>query len=162
MGNASKIVLVGAASLVVGVYTVSLKREQTINLMASISSASTTQSVKVGDAALRASLYRVQFNRDADSVSVYTVTSTMPLPGGGTYTYSFPCYKNQTTAIWGTVTLNLPNSDQRIMDVRIDKVGVTSVTSPPITSPLPYTKPGFRHYVRGKWQITEVHYRDLD
>lgn len=154
MGSASKIVLVGAASLVIGIYSVALKRTQTNDLTASISQASLVQTEKIEDQALRSSLYRVQYNRDADSVSAYTVGGTRTLLGGGTYIYSFPCPSTQMTALWGTVTVNPPNADPKIIDVRIDKVGNSG-------SLIPYTKFGARRYIRGKWQITEVFVRPL-
>lgn len=157
MGSAAKVVLVGAASLIIGIYSVALKRVQTNDLTTSLSQASMVQSEKAGDMALRASLYRVQYNRDLDSVSAYTVTATKTMLGGGTYTYNFPCNAGQMTAIWGTVTVNPsypPNADPKIIDVRIDKVGNTG-------SLIPYTKPGASRYVRGRWQITQVFVRPI-
>ena len=154
MGSASKIVLVGAASLIIGIYSVALKKVETNDLTTSISRATQVQMEKNEDQALRTSLYRVQFNRDANSGAL-NVGSTRAMLGGGTYTYSFPNIANlQYTDIWGTVTVTPPTGDAKVIDVRIDKVGVSG-------SPLAYTKPGARRYVRGQWQITEAFVRTV-
>jgi hypothetical protein len=159
MGSATKIVLVGAASLIIGIYSVSLKKVQTNDLLTSISQTTQVQSEKAVDMAIRASLHRVQYNRDLSASTAYTVTATRPLLGGGTYTYNFPCAVNQYTGIWGTVTVTQPTvdpsvTDVKVVDVRIDKVSGTNSTGAG-------TKPGFRRYVRGQWQVTQASVRPL-
>lgn len=155
MGSASKIVLVGAASLVVGIYSVSLKRVQTIDLLTSISQTSRVQTESVEDMALRAALYRVQYNRDLNMSYVYSVTSTKTLLGGGTYTYNFPNIAiNKVLDIKGTVTVTPPNEATKTIDVTVSKVGAGDPA-------FPGTKPGHRHFVRGRWQITKAFVRSV-
>lgn len=155
MGNAAKIVLVGAASLVVGIYSVSLKRAQTSGLMTSISHVSRVQTESYEDMALRAALYRVQFNRDQDMSTVYTIASTKTLLGGGTYTYDFPNIAiNKVLNITGTVTVTPPNEATKTIDLAVSRVNSGDPS-------FPTTKPGHRHFVRGKWQITKAFVRPV-
>lgn len=156
MGSASKIVLVGATSLVVGIYSVSLKRVQTIDLSTSISQTSRVQTESIEDMALRASLYRVQYNRDLNMSYVYTISATKTLLGGGTYTYEFPSIPiNQVLNINGTVTVTPLNEATKTIDVTVSKVGAGDPE-------FPSTKPGHRHFVRGRWQITKSFVRPLN
>lgn len=156
MGSASKIVLVGATSLVVGIYSVSLKRVQTIDLSTSISQTSRVQTESIEDMALRASLYRVQYNRDLDMSYKYTIAATRTLLGGGTYTYEFKDIEiNRVLDIKGTVKVIPPSGDTTKVDVNVSKVGAGDPA-------FPVTKPGHRHFVRGRWQITKAFVRPLN
>jgi hypothetical protein len=155
MGSAAKIVLVGAVSLVVGIYSVSLKRVQTSDLMTSISATSRVQTESIEDMALRAAVYRVQANRDADMSYVYTIGATKTLIGGGTYTYDFPSIAiNEVLNIQGTVTVTPPNEATKTIDVTVSKVAAGDPA-------FPGTKPGHRHFVRGRWQITKAFVRPV-
>jgi hypothetical protein len=74
--------------------------------------------------------------------------------GGGVYTYNFPCALNQVTNIIGTVTVTPPNEATKTIDVTISKVGAGDPA-------FPVTKPGHRHFVRGRWQITKAFVRPV-
>lgn len=156
MGSAAKIVLVGAMSLVVGIYSVSLKRAQTTDLVTSISQVSRVQNESVEDMALRVAVYRVQANRDADMSTVYSISGTKTLLGGGTYTYSFLNIAiNKVLNIAGTVTVTVSNGATKTIDVTVSKVNAGDPA-------FPNTKPGHRHFVRGRWQITKAFVRPVN
>jgi len=154
MGSAAKIILVCAVSLVVGIYSVSLKRAQTSDIMTSISQTSRVQTESIEDMALRAAVYRVQANRDADMSYIYTIGSTKTLLGGGTYAYDFPNIAiNKVLNIQGTVTVTPLDEATKTIDVTIDRVGSGAFSQ--------VTKPGHRHFVRGRWQITKAFVRPV-
>ena len=97
MGSASKIVLVGATSLIVGVYAVSLKNVQSNRLMAAYTDVSRVQDRYTVDAALRGALSSFQSYN-----GIYEVWGTKTLLGGGTYYYDVkPTYSGSDYAdVW--------------------------------------------------------------
>lgn len=159
MGSASKIVLVGAASLVVGIYAVALKRNQTNDMSTSWSYVKRVQTERIEDAAIRFAAYRVQYNVDNQrivlgSMTAFTVGATKTALGGGTYTYNLSVPANAYYAT-GTVTVNPPNEDSKTISIRVDRVYGTGSTGVG-------TKPGHRRFVRGQFQVTKYFVRTLD
>lgn len=158
MGNAAKIILVAATSLVVGVYAVSLKKVQTINVQTAMTYVNAVDAeCGTEDAALRVAVSRVQAG-----VTMYRITypsyvsypvsivSTRTALGGGEYTYNLyvPAYQYYATGYVDVTPLNKPT--KRIY-VRVDKVIGTGCS---LGTPKG-TKPGYRSYVRGAWQMTQ-------
>jgi len=140
MGNAAKIVLVGAASLIVGVYGISLKTVQSTDLQTALSHTTLVQNERAEDAAVRTALERVT---RAPLLGKSSTTGTYSALGGGTFSFT---YTTHTT--WGTATLTMNQSgDTKIIDVTMAKQSTTN--------------PGFRHLVRGQWQVTKYHVRSL-
>jgi len=140
MGNAAKVVLVGAASLIVGVYGVSLKTVQGNDAQVALSQTSLIQNERAEDAAVRATLDQVT---RSPYLGKYNRTGTVTGLGGGTFSYN---YTTHTT--WGTATVTMNvNGDVKTIDVTMAKQTSTS--------------PGFRHMTRGQWQVTKYHARPL-
>jgi len=140
MGSAAKVVLVGAASLIVGVYGISLKMVQGTDLLTSLSHSTRVQNERAEDAAVRATLDRVT---RAPLLGKSSTSGTVTALGGGTFYFT---YTTHTT--WGTATLTMNQSgDTKVIDVTMTKETNTS--------------PGFRHILRGQWQVTSYHVRSL-
>jgi hypothetical protein len=140
MGSASKVVLVGAASLIVGVYGISLKMVQGSDVGTAVSQVKQLQNERTEDAALRAALDRIT---KAPNLGRSNASGTVTALGGGTFAYN---YTGHTT--WGTATLTMnQDGDSKTIDVTIEKTTTTN--------------PGFRHILRGQWQVTKYHVRSL-
>jgi len=152
MGSAAKIILVGAASLIVGIYAVALKGNQTNDLATSWSYVKRIQTERIEDAAVRMSAYRVQYNIDNQRTNLgnmlaFTVGATKTAPGGGTYTYNISVPANAYYG-YGTVIVTPPNEDPKTISIRVDKVyGLSSTNAG--------TKPGHRRFIRGQYQVTK-------
>jgi len=145
MGNAAKVVLVGAATLIVGVYGVSLKTVQGNDAAVALSQTARVQNERAEDAAVRATLDRViraPYYGKSDMVGPLTAL------GGGTFSVSYSSDYPVHGTYSGHATLTMSQSgDTKIIDVWMAKQ----------TS----TKPGFRHITRGQWQVTNYHVRSL-
>jgi len=140
MGSASKVVLVGAASLIVGVYGISLKMVQGTDLGTALSQTRRVQNERAEDAAMRAAVYQIT---KAPLLGKSNTSGTVNALGGGTFYYN---YVTHTT--WGTATLTMiQGGDTKVVDVTMEKKTTTS--------------PGFRHILRGQWQVTKYHVRSL-
>ncbi len=157
MANGSKIVLIGATSLLVGIYTVALKQAQFTDIKAADQIGQISQSERITDAAFRASVYRVQTNvrtyRDVmGNPTALSIVATRTALGsnGGTYTYNLyvPYAGYHAT---GTVTVNVPSEKPKTYSVEVKRVnGTGSIATG--------TKPGYRTSVRGQWQLTKYEY----
>jgi hypothetical protein len=157
MGNASRIVLVGASTLLVGIYSVSLKRAQLTDIQAADLIGRTAQVERITDAALRVAVYRVQANvkmyRDSLKNNIaLSIAPTSPRQalGGGTYTYNLYVPWGQYYAT-GTVTVSPPNEQSKTLTVRVDRVNWTGST---VAGTNTGTKPGYHRAIRGQWQMT--------
>jgi hypothetical protein len=84
MGSSSKVLFVGAVSLIVGIYGASLKRVQADHMQAAMTNVYRIQRMYAGDAAMRSALSYYQAIDGA-----YNVYGTKTLPGNiGTFDYS--------------------------------------------------------------------------
>jgi hypothetical protein len=84
MGSSSKVVLIGATSLIIGIYGASLKRVQSDHMQAALTNVYRVQRIYGGDAAMRSALSSYQAINGA-----YSVYGTKSLPGNtGTFDYS--------------------------------------------------------------------------
>jgi len=143
MGSASKVVLVGAASLIVGVYGISLKMVQGTDVETALSRMQIVQNERAEDAALRAALDRIT---RAPYLGKSSLSGTVTALGGGTFYYNYTTH--YTTDSTGTATLTMnQNGDSKTIDVTMKQTTTT--------------KPGFRHVLRGRWQVTKYHVRSL-
>ena len=159
MSNGSKIVLVGATTLLVGIYTVALKQAQLTDIVAADQIGQISQTERVTDAAFRAAVYRVQTNvktyRDLmGNMSALSIAATKTALGenGGTYTYNlYVPYAGYNAT--GTVTVTVPDGKatthyvEKTYSVEVKRVNGTG-------SLATGTKPGYRTAVRGQWQLT--------
>jgi hypothetical protein len=84
MGNASRVVLVGAMSLVVGIYGVSLKKVQSADLDASLMPVKRVQFERKAAAAVRSAL-----NIWVGNGYAFDYGGSGNALGGGTFTYDF-------------------------------------------------------------------------
>lgn len=151
MGNASKIVLVGAASLIVGVYGISLKMVQGTDVGTALSHVRLVQNERVEDAAVKAALERIT---RAPLLGKSSTSGTVTALGGGTFQYSYTkdstvvCTNPPFTYYYGHATLTMIQyGDTKTFDVSMQNK--------------PKTNPGFRHILRGQWQVTKYHVRSL-
>jgi hypothetical protein len=152
LGNAAKIILIGATSLIVGIFAVSLKRVQLLDAQTAFARVKRVQTERIEDAALRVAVYRVQANvrqyRDVlhDSTAL-NVRGTRTALGGGTYYYDLYVPRAQYYAN-GTVTVSPPGEASKTIKVRVDRMsGINSLATG--------TKPGYRRLIRGEWQMTK-------
>jgi hypothetical protein len=94
MGSSSKVVLVGATSLIIGIYGASLKRVQSEHMQVAMSNVYRVQRQYAGDAAMRSALSSYQAV-DGD----HSVWGTKSLPSNtGTFDYSIIRIGYSTTA----------------------------------------------------------------
>jgi hypothetical protein len=134
MGSSSKVLLVGATSLIIGTYAVSLKRVQTQEMQTAAADFNRVQNEHVLDAALRSALDTV-----ANFKNLKKASGTMKTIDGGTFTFS--ATKDGGSA--GTLTVTLTrNGGTRVAKALLEKV----------TGQL---KQGSRNIHRGKWQVTK-------
>lgn len=159
MANGSKIVLIGATTLLVGIYTVALKQAQLTDTKAADQIGQISQMERVTDAALRVAVYRTQYNvktyRDMGNMTALNITGTRTALGSDGATYSYNLYVpyagyNAT----GTVTITLRDGmaqtgySSKTYSVDVKKVnGTGSIATG--------TKPGYRTSVRGQWQLAK-------
>lgn len=149
MGSASRVILIGATSLIVGIYAVSLKTIQTNDIQAAMSQVNRVQTERVEDAALRVVVSRIPSNLSYSSFS-----DSRTALGGGSYTYAmfrnsysdYPSVSHPYVYYWtGTVTLYPPVGDPKVITIQADKsVNMGGAT-----------KPGFRRLIRGQYQVTK-------
>jgi len=143
MGNASKVVLVGAASLIVGVYGVSLKMVQGNDAQVALSQTARVQNERAEDAAVRATLDQIT---KSPYLGKYNRTGTVTGLGGGTFYYNYTT--GYPGGYYGSATLTMDqNGDTKTIYISMAKQSST--------------KPGFRHIIRGQWQVTQYHVKSL-
>lgn len=158
MANGSKIALVSAMTLVVGIYTVALKEAQLTDVKSADLMGEVSQMERVTDAAFRASVYRVQAYvksyRDVGNMTALSIVATKTALGsnGGTYAYNLSVPYGGYHAT-GTVTVTLPVNRPFPDYVRTYSVEVKRVNG--TGSLATGTKPGYRTAVRGQWQLTK-------
>jgi hypothetical protein len=149
MGSASKVILVGATSLIVGIYAVSLKTIQTNDVQAAMSQVNRVQIERVEDAALRVVVSRIPSN-----LSYASFSDSRAALGGGSYSYNiyryaysdYPSVPHPYKYYWsGTVTLTPPFGDPKVITMQADKSDNMGGA----------TKPGFRRLIRGQYQVTK-------
>jgi hypothetical protein len=132
MGSSSKVLLVGATSLIVGVYAISLKNVQTTGLQTAQSHVSRMQNERLVDAALSLALDDVQKHGSYDK----TVTGRHAL--GGTIDYTVIRKTSSTAEI--DITVKISGKD-RIVVAQVEQAK---------------KKSGYRKVHRGDWRVASV------
>jgi len=142
MGSSSKVLLVGATSLIVGVYAISLKNVQTDNFKVAQSRVDLVQNERLVDAALTLALDKVK--KTGGSMNT-TVSGKKVL--GGDVSYSITSANGKLAKIVLTVS---KNGTVRRVNATVEKIEPSA--GPGKTS----QKQGFRKIHRGNWQVTSV------
>jgi hypothetical protein len=133
MGSSSKVILVGATSLIVGVYAISLKRAETDGVAAAMKQVKRVQNERTEDAAMRAALSSFVKDRGAKDKS-----GTVKAIDGTNFTYAI---KARGTTADVTVT--------------VLRDGVPKVITAKLTKKSSGMGQGARKIRRGDWEITE-------
>jgi hypothetical protein len=134
MGSSSKVILVGAMTLIVGTYAVSLKQVQTKQVAAASAVVDRLQQEQTFDAAMRAALDAyVAGNGSSDK------SGTLTAVDGGTFTYSV---KN----VDGVATLT----------VTMTRNGGIKVATAKLTKTSSKVKQGSRRIHRGQWEASSA------
>jgi len=136
MGSSSKVILVGATSLIVGVYAISLKKAEADGVGAAMKYVNRVQNERVEDAALRAAM-----GPFVKSNGVNDRSGTMEALDGGTFTYSI--VKRPVSRY------SLPSCD---LTVTITREGVTKTITAWVKKDRT-TKDGARKIRRGEWEV---------
>jgi hypothetical protein len=154
MGSASKIILIGATSLIIGIYAVSLKTVQTIDLGTSLVEVKRVQYERIQSAAVRTAMYKY-------TTGVYSSSSFYAL-GGGTYTYAYTNYGSYMSPSYyyyksdGTKTANVTLTLNLDGVSRVATAEMEDVTTRPYASTR-YVKQGPRRAHRGIWEVTKYY-----
>ena len=155
MGSASKVILVGATSLIIGIFAVSLKTLQTNDIKTAMVDTKRVQFEQVQAAAVRT------------AIDVYKATgSTNPgsrkiLDSFGadiyySYVFSRPTYWNGSSwvpvNIYADLTLTITlDGVSRVITARVENVSLRSDPSQK------YVKQGPRKIHRGTWEVTKYY-----
>jgi len=137
MGSASKVILVGATSLIIGIFAVSLKTIQTNDIKTAMVDTKRVQFEQVQAAAVRSAMYYF----------VYYGCGNLPLTsknalGGGTYSYKFENTTSSATDLTVTVSLD---GVSRVITARVENTFGLGVNQGP------------RKMHRGTWQVTKYY-----
>ncbi|MBF8296622.1 MAG: hypothetical protein HW389_3167 [Bacteroidetes bacterium] len=133
MGSSSKVILVGAMSLIVGVYAISLKKAEASGVEAALKHVNRVQSERLEDAAIRTAMFT--FVKNGGKYSYYGTKLAL---GGGTYSYLMI-----THGTWADLSVTVTkNGVKKNITARVDK-RTTGV------------KKGARSIHRGQWEVTK-------
>ncbi len=154
MGSASKIILVGATSLIVGIYAVSLKNVQTNDVTTALVDVKRVQFERVQAAAVRSAL-SVFYAWGAGDLS-----GTRNALGGGTFSYSFSSHWN--SGAWDPRTLSYGAYDYANMAITLYLDGVprtitARVERTDLAGSYGYVKQGPRKMCRASWEVTKYY-----
>jgi hypothetical protein len=142
MGSSSKVLLVGATSLIVGVYAISLKNVQTTGMQTAKSQVDRMQNERLVDAALILALDKVK--NTGGNINT-TVSGAQALGGDITYTIS---HANGDRA---TIQMTVTKGDfSKTVKATVEKISRFKVNG------LDKQKQGFRKLHRGDWQLTSL------
>ena len=135
MGSSSKVILVGAISLIVGVYAISLKNVQSNNLTTAVTQVNRVQIERLTDAALSLALHHIVFMGGGSSAECdWTQVAAL----GGTVKYKIPTVKNNSATVY--ITVKTGNDKKQFKAIMEKKKG----------------KKGYRKVHRGEWLVTSV------
>jgi len=148
MGSASKVILVGATSLIVGIFAASLKAVQTNDIKTALVDTKRVQFEQVQGAAVRTAMSLFV------SYGCGDLSGTRNALGGGTYSYSFVSHWNTTLGAYDYSDLTLTATLDGVSRVITARVEDTSLRSDPS---LRYVKQGPRKIHRGKWEVIKYY-----
>lgn len=140
MGSSSKVILVGATSLIVGVYGISLKKAESDGVQAAMKHVKRVQNERTEDAAMRTALssFVAEDGRKDKSGSLRALD-------GSTFTYSVAKIKEKDDPDRG---------DYRLI-VTMTREGVSKVVTSVLKKMTGDMKEGARTIKRGKYQVTK-------
>lgn len=142
MGSSAKVLLVGATSLIVGVYAISLKSVQTTSLQTAQSHVSQMQYERLVDAALSLALDDTKSSFSANVLKhngdTKTITGKSAL--GGTISYTI--VRNSSSSAELDITVKISGRD-RIVVAQVDQPGSKK-------------KNAYRKVQRGDWRVESV------
>jgi hypothetical protein len=141
MGSSSKVLLVGATSLIVGVYAISLKNVQTTGMQTAQSQVERINSERLVDAALSLALDDA---RESFAVNILkkngdTKTVNGKSAFGGTITYTVTRKTNSTAEI--NLTVMSSSGNNRIVVAQVEQS---------------HKQNGYRKVHRGDWCVASV------
>lgn len=134
MGSSSKVLLVGAISLIVGVYAISLKGVQTLSMQTAQSYVNRVQNERMVDAALILALDQVK-----NTGGSVTTTPTVRHALGADITYSISNVDSAKATIFLTIT---KGGFAENVKANVEKIS--------------HQKNGYRKLHRGDWQLASV------
>ncbi|HTY37152.1 MAG TPA: hypothetical protein VMH23_08560 [Bacteroidota bacterium] len=154
MGSASKIILIGATSLIVGIYAVSLKKVQTNDVNTALVEVNRVQFERVQAAAVRSALSLFYSYGGGD------LSGTRTALGGGTFTYSFTSHWN--SYVWDPRTYSYGAYDYTNLTVTVYLNGVPRVVTARVertdlSGSYGYVKQGPRKMHRASWEVTKYY-----
>jgi hypothetical protein len=157
MGSASKVVLVGATSLIIGIFAVSLKTVQSDDIKTAMVDTKRIQFEQVQAAAVRTAMNSFVSNGG------WSLSGSRNALGGGTYSYSFyrPTHWDGFSwvpdNIYADLTLTATlDGVSRVITARVEDTSLRSDASQK------YVKQGPRKIHRGTWEVTKYYVtRDL-
>jgi len=160
MGSASKIILIGATSLIVGIYAVSLKKVQTNDINTALVAVKRVQFERTQAAAVRSAMSLFY------SYGAGPLSGTRNSLGGGTFTYNFSSHWNSSiwdpvASVWGaydyanlSITLTL-DGVPRVITARVERTDLST------SSLYPYVRQGPRKMHRASWEVSKYYvYRE--
>jgi hypothetical protein len=141
MGSSSKVLLVGATSLIVGVYAISLKNVQTTGMQTAQSQVDRIYNERLVDAALslalddaKASFANNTLKKDGDTKVVGSKSAL-----GGTIGYTLIRKSNSTAEI--DITVSSSSGKNRIVVAQVEQTNKNH---------------GYRKVHRGDWRVASV------
>jgi hypothetical protein len=140
MGSSSKVILVGATSLIVGVYAISLKKAEVDGVQAAKKNLERVQSERAQDGAMRTALS--SFVKDNGSKDK---SGTLKTIDGSTFTYSIAKITDRRD----------PDHNNYRMTVTMNKDGVSKVVTSVLAKITGNMKEGSRVIKHGKFQVTK-------
>jgi len=144
MGSSSKVLLVGATSLIVGVYAISLKNVQTTGMQTAQSRVDRMQNERLVDAALILALDKVK-NTGGNFSTPVTVTGKHAL--GADISYTISNGDGDTATIFLTIT---KGSFKETVKATVEKISQSKGHG------RDRQKRGYRKMHRGDWQLTNA------
>jgi hypothetical protein len=135
MGSSSKVILVGATSLIVGVYAISLKKAEVDGVQAAMKNVKRVQNERIEDAAMRTSLS--SFVKDNGKLNK---KGTQKALDGSTFSYNISKIKH---------------TDNYLLTLTIARDGVEKTITGQLSEATGDVSQGARKIHRGKWQVTK-------
>ncbi len=154
MGSASKIILIGATSLIIGIYAVSLKTVQTDDISSSLVEVKRVQYERIQAAAVRSclSLFVAYGGGDLDG--------TRTQLGGGTFSYQFKSHWN--SSVWDALNWTWGAYDFSTLTLTtyldgVPRVITARVERTDLSTSYGYVKQGPRKIHRANWEVTKFY-----
>jgi hypothetical protein len=138
MGSSSKVILVGAMSLIIGIYASSLKSVQNQQIQTATANVNRVQHLFAADAALRSALSTYEANNGKNNVSE---TKTLPNNGGSFVNNITKGSSNAVTSI----TITYPDGSTQVVSATISKL-----------SPGQYYKSGARKIHKNGYVVSQI------